>query len=120
MPMEQQPSRFYRPAGEEDVWQPGESLPSVINEREEFKAELHTMISSMQASITSELSNLKDSISSLEERMTDVEAQITSFSSSSMTSQVSTPACSSNSSGRRKRNTPLQIQVCSAALFVCL
>ena len=118
--VEQQPSRFYQHTNEEEsVWQPGESLPRVVNEMEEFKSELHTMFTSMQASVTSELSKLKESMTHLEERITSVEAQITSLSSSSSTPQVSTPSGSSKvSTGKRKRKTPLEIQVCLGAIYM--
>ena len=52
-----------------------ESLPKVVDEMEEFKSELHMMFASMQASITSELSELKESMTHLEERVTSAEAQ---------------------------------------------
>ena len=56
--------RFYSShsmTGKDDVWL-GEALPSVavsaVDQMEELKANLHTMISSMQTAITSELVNL--------------------------------------------------------------
>ena len=91
---------------------------------DEFKLELHTMFTSTQASITCELSELKESMTHLEERITSVEAQITSLLSFSTTPQVSTPSGNSKvSTGKRKRKTPLEIQVCSGAIcmyaFAC-
>ena len=123
--MEQQPSRFYQHTNEEEpVWQPGESLPRVVDETDEFKPELHTMFTSMQASITSELSELKESMTHLKVGITSAEAQITSLSSSSTTPQVSIPSGNSKvSTGKRKRKTRLEIQVCSGAIcmyaFAC-
>ena len=115
----QQPSRFYHHStvDEEDVWQPGESLPRTVSDMDEFKSELHSMFSTMQAAITSQIANLKDSMSNLEQRLSDVEAQVASISASSVTPQVSTPTCSSDSYPlKRKQNTPLHIQVSFVAV----
>lgn len=111
---EQRPRRFYGSRmQDEDSWQPGETLPmvgSALEQMDELKSSFHSMISTMQATITAELVNLKDIVTRLDERVAEVEGHVTASSSSSL---ASTPSSSSDDlSGKRKRRTPVHVQVC--------
>ena len=107
----QPPRSFYASRAPDEIsWQPGETLPNFTDQMEELKTSFHSAISSMQAAISMEISKLKDTVEHLHQRVADVETRISSSLESSL---GSTPTSSSEepSSVKRKRITPLQIQV---------
>ena len=60
----------------ERVWQPGEVLPApgvTADQMDELKTSIHSIIASMQAGISTELSRLTDTLSQLDQRVSTIE-----------------------------------------------
>ena len=98
----------------QDTWLPGERIPlhrSTTYALEELKTTFHSMMSSLQTSVSSELAEIQTSLVRLDERMTDMEGQLQSSRLSSLSSACTPCSSSEENSLRRKRRTSVDIQV---------
>ena len=91
-------------------WLPGEAIPAYATDQDlkDLKTDIHDMISTMQASISSQLSAIAANMGQLEERVLGLEGSIEELPIH-QPSPMTTPTSSTRE--ERKRRTPLQIQV---------
>lgn len=112
----QSPRGFYGRAEDCEVeWQPGDVIiprASQDDAIDELKRSVHSMISDMQAALSSEFQCLQESVHALSERVHEVETQLQSQTPSSSGSEFDSPMV------RRKRRIPLELQVI-LPLFFC-